>query len=227
MSYYPSVCTGLIAHYPIACDPREYGRIRSAGFIPVSYTFDIHDPAAWAAGVTTGHIIVIPETNGEASKASPILGPKYGSRADILLGYEFSAKYEDPNYNSNCAFYNQLVGNMNYTFFYRTSSHVYLSAAPVTIIPNRTVKNDLTDDVVWEVEVRWISREFPCGIALPDSVYEDAYYYAPPGNIVDDGVVSGMPIYPGGPVYNGGLHVFIPADQSVTTGGGTGGHQTG
>ena len=199
MSYYPSNCDPLAPHNPIPCEDREYGRIRSAGFIPIDYVFNPDSPTDWVTGVTSGNIIVIPQTNGEAPKASPVFGPKYGLRAEALLGYDFSARYEDPNYNSNCAFYNQMVGNRNYIFFYRTSAHVYLTGAPVTIIPNRIIKNDLTEDVVWDVEIRWISKEFPCGVAIPDLVFEDAYYYA---------TASGgtIPIYTGGGVmYTGGL----------------------
>jgi hypothetical protein len=177
MSYYPSSCDSFIAHDPDPCEEREFGRIRSAGFIRTDYSFDSTSPAAWLTGITNGQIIVIPETNGEAGKGSPVIGPKYGPYAGAVLGYEFTATYEDPNYNSNCAFYNQLVGNLNYTFFYRTSSQVYLTAAPATIIPNRVVKNSLDDEVTWEVEVRWISKAFPCGAAIPDGVFDQAPYY--------------------------------------------------
>jgi hypothetical protein len=177
MPYYPSSCATLVPHYPDPCEEREYGRIRSAGFIRTDYTFTVADPTAWLAGITGGQIIIIPETNGESPKGSPVIGPRYGYHMGAVLGYEFEASYEDPNYNSNCTFYNQLVGNLNYTFFYRTSANVYLTNAPVTIIPNRVVKNDLTEDVVWEVLVRWTSSQFPCGEAIPEGVFDYAPYY--------------------------------------------------
>ncbi len=182
MSYYPSSCVTLVAHDPNPCEEREFGRIRSAGFIQVDYNFDATDASAWLAGLSGGQIIIIPETNGEAPKGSPIIGPRYGLHVGAVLGYDFEATYEDPNYNSNCIFYNQLIGNLNYSFFYRTSSSVYFSNVPVTIIPNRTVKNDLSDDVVWEVQVRWIANQFPCGVPTPDSVFNLPPYYYQPGS---------------------------------------------
>lgn len=197
MPYYPSLCETFIPHNPDPCEDREYGRIRSAGFIRAGFIFnttsttpDPTDTQEWINGITAGQIVIIPETNGDSPKASPVMGPRYGLHAGAVLGYDFEATYEDPNYNSNCSFYNQLIGNLNYSFFYRTSTHVYLTESPATIIPNRAIKNDLLDDIVWEVQVKWISNQFACGIAIPDSVFNHApYFYTLPSN--GGGIVTG------------------------------------
>ena len=198
MSYYPSSCTTLVPHDPNPCEEHEFGRIRSAGFIRVDYDFDATDASAWLAGLAAGQIIIIPETNGEAPKGSPVIGPRYGLHVGAVLGYDFEATYEDPNYNSNCVFYNQLIGNLNYSFFYRTSASVYFTNVPVTIIPNRIVKNDLTDDVVWQVQVRWIANQFPCGETTPESVFDLPPYYYYQASTGGSG--GGHIVYPGGTV---------------------------
>ena len=187
MSYYPSACEQLEPHCTDPCESREYARLRSTGFIRMGYTFDPTSAAAWLAGIAAGQIVVIPETNGESPYASPRLGPPYGTHGDILLGYDFSARYEDPNYNCNCDFYNSIIGNLNYRFFYRTSSHVYITDTPATIVPNRDIANDLADEITWSIDVRWISRTFACGVPTPDGVFDIEVITAPPTGPTDPG----------------------------------------
>ena len=176
MSYYPSHCDHIPPHDADPCEQEEFGRLRSVGFIRLDYSFDHSDAVAWHTGIATGQIISIPETNGQSPRASVVTGPPYGIRPGAILGYEFSATYYDPNFNSNCDFYNQLSRSLHYFFFYRTSSHLYITDVPVSIAPNRDIKNDLNADVVWEVDIRWISRQHPCGVATPDDVFEPSIH---------------------------------------------------
>ncbi len=201
MSYYsPSNCDILPDHNTSACDNIEYGRIRSAGFILLDHSFDPATTSGWTTGVRDRKIIIIPETNGDSPKAAPVMAPAYGLRPESLIGYEFTAHYTDPDFIANCDFYSAAVRNMNYRFFYRTSSHVFITDAPCSITPNRDIKNDLNSEIVWEVEVKWLSQSFPCGTTTPPHVFDPA-------------VLSGIHIGSGG--------------GSIPGGGGTGGAPTG
>lgn len=174
--YYPSGCDSLYTHSCDPCEEREFGRVRSAGFIHKDFTFT--DPSAtteWQSGMQSGAIIVIPETNGDIAKGAAKMGPGYGEIADTLLGYDFSAKINDPNFKSNCQFYNSMIGKRDYKFFYRTSSQVFITDVPVTIIPNTEVKNDLNAELVWELDIKWIHSSFPCPHDAPDSIFDTCF----------------------------------------------------
>lgn len=179
VGYYPSTCDNLIP--PHNCDPcadREYGRIRSVALIASDFAFadgDTTDASEWTRGVNEGKIIVIPATNGELPEPSEIVGAGYGDTTETLLGYEFSAKYVDPNYSENCDFYNALVGNRNFKFAYRTSSKTHITDKTVTIIPKKQVQNDLNQEVTWNVTVKWKSNQFPCPFVTPEGVFDECY----------------------------------------------------
>ena len=174
--YYPSGCDAIYAHNCDPCEDREFGRVRSAGFIHKDISFtDPTNSAEWLAGLQAGTIIMIPETNGDVAKGAAKMGPGYGETADTLLGYDFSAKVNDPNFKSNCNFYNSMIGKRDYRFFYRTSSQVFITNVPVTIIPNTEVKNDLNAEVVWELDIKWIDNRFPCPVNTPDNVFDTCF----------------------------------------------------
>lgn len=173
--YYPSTCDSEIPVH--ACDPcedREYGRIRGAAFIHKDFEFadgDTTNPEEWARGINSGQIIIIPETNGELPEPAERLGPGYGDTTESLTGYDFQATFVDPNYASNCDFYNALIGNRNYKFAYRTSSKTHITGKTVTIIPKKVVPNDLNAEVVWNVLVKWMDQQFPCPFNTPEGVF--------------------------------------------------------
>ena len=194
MSYYfPSNCDTLPEHTYDPCEDKEYGRIRSVGFIHVDYALMPSIRESWQAGVNGGKIILIPETNGESPKASPATAPAYGRRPESVIGYTFTASYTDPNYTSNCNFYNHVIGNMNYRFFFRTSSHIYMTSTPVSITPNRDIKNDMTAEVTRIVDIKWLDRQFPCALAAPSGIFD----LVPDHSTVPGGGTT-VPVNPGG-----------------------------
>ena len=178
MGYYPSDCDNLTPHDCDPCEQREYARVRSAGFIQKDYIFDPSNAADWLAGIDMGTVILIPETHGSVSAAATKLGPGYGETFETLLGYDFSAKIYDPNYVSNVAFYNQIIGNRDFKFFYRTSSHVHITNVPVTIIPNTEIKDDLNGEVIWMVDVKWIDQQFAEPVLTPAGVFDSCFIMA-------------------------------------------------
>jgi hypothetical protein len=182
MSYYPSNCTDLPLHDCDPCESREYGRIRSAGFVSKDYYSTLvaspNNPSVWAAGQAQNLLIVIPETNGSVGAGSAKMGPGYGETVETLLGYEFTAKFHDPNFVSNAAFYNALIGQRNYYFFYRTSTQTFITNVTVTIIPNKEVKDDLNGEIVWENTVKWVDSQFELMIQTPEGVFDECFTLA-------------------------------------------------
>ena len=177
--YYPTNCdTQIPVHACDPCEEKEYGRIRSAGFIHKDFEFlngDTTNASEWARGINEGLILLVPATNGEMPEPSEITGPGFGDTTETLIGYEFSAMFNDPNFASNCDFYQALVGNRNFKFFFRTSSKTYITPVTVTIIPKFKVDNDETSLVLWNVSVKWKSALFPCPFNTPESVLQSCY----------------------------------------------------
>jgi hypothetical protein len=179
VGYYPACGETEIPDH--SCDPcaeREYGRIRSAGFIHKDFQFadgDTENTLEWARGINERKIYVVPDTNGEMPEPSEKTGPGYGDTTETLLGYDFSAKFMDPNYSENVDFYNSLIGNRNFKFFYRTSSKVHITQTPVTIIPKTQIQNDLNSEVVWGTSVKWMHNQFPIPFNTPEGIFNTCF----------------------------------------------------
>lgn len=175
-SYYPSTCNPVNQHNCDPCETQELGRIRSAFFVSNSFTFtDETDPTEWAAGIASGDIFIIPETHGEVSLPSPKMGAGFGETVEQLLAYDFSAKYFDPNFSSNCEWYNTIKKNRNFKFGWRTSSKCYISTKTVTIIPGYQVVDDLTGLVTWEVAIKWQGADLSCPFNTPEGIFDECY----------------------------------------------------
>jgi hypothetical protein len=176
--YYPTTCDDLPNHSCDPCENREFGRVRSAGFIQNDFVFsDPTNPAEWQAGMASGDIIIAPFTNGEISDPSPKTGPGYGDVVEEVLSYDHSGQFNDPNFVSNAksGFYNALVGRRNMLFFFRTSSQTYITDVPVTITPKYKVDNDLTSNVIWNVGVKWQSISLPVPFNTPDGIFDECF----------------------------------------------------
>lgn len=177
-TYYPTTCNTAGDHNCDPCEAQEFGRIRSFGFIAKDYVFADDDPSNadnWTEGINNGSILIVPESNGEFPAPSPKMGPGYGQTVEQLLAYDFAAKVVDPNFASNCAFYNALKKNRNFKFFYRTSSQTYISTVSATIIPSYAIANDLTSTVVWTIDVKWQAGDFPCPFNTPETIFDECY----------------------------------------------------
>ena len=175
--YYPSNCNNVPPHY-CGCETEELGRIRSVAFISLDFQFangDPSNPNEWARGVDSELIFIIPETHGELPMPSPKMGPGFGQTVEQLLGYDFALKYYDPNFASNCGFYNALKVNRNFLVAYCTSSQCYINDVTCTIIPGAPIQDDLMSLVTWEVSVKWQSPNIPCPFDIPDGVFDQCF----------------------------------------------------
>lgn len=177
-TYYPIVCDNVSDHYCDPCEVQELGRVRSAAFIAADFQFlndDPTNPTEWERGINERKIFIIPFTHGEVPLQSPKMGPGFGETVETLIAYDFTAKYFDKNFASNCQFYNEIKKGQNYYWAYRTSTKTYITDKTVTIIPGYAVQDDLTSLVNWEVGVKWQSPNFPCPFATPTGVFDECF----------------------------------------------------
>lgn len=174
--YYPNTCNPVTGHNCDPCEEQELGRIRSSAFIANDFVFvDETDPAEWAAGIAAGSIFIIPETHGEVPEPSEKLGPGFGDTTETLIAFDQSAHYYDPNFASNCEFYESIKRNRNFKYAFRTSSKTYITDKPVVIIPKYGVQDDLTTLVNWNIMVKWQSINLPCPFNTPEGIFDTCY----------------------------------------------------
>lgn len=171
--YYPSGCDSQIPdHLCSNCDDLEHGRIRSVAFIKKSFHFsDISNPNEWKTGILNKDIIIIPEVNGTFDGGSEIESDGYGDQQTKLTGYNFVAQYKDPNYKQNALFYNELKKSRNYYFVYRTETQVHSSDVVVQVIPKNPVTGATTDEVVYDVTVKWANEDIPSPYDDPAGIF--------------------------------------------------------
>lgn len=172
--YYPTNCDEEIPqHICDPCETQEHGRIRGVAYIHKSYAFaDPTDPSEWQSAIAAGHVIVIPKTNGSYDGGTPIEGPGYGDSPTTYIGSNFSATYKDPNYQNNCGFYNGLKRSRNFKFAYLTETKVHITNKTVTVLPKNPVADDITSLVEWEVNVKWVDKDFACSYDIPEGIFE-------------------------------------------------------
>ena len=178
--YYPSSdCGGSVTIPTYSCNPcpeYEYGRIRSVAFIKNSFSFtDPTSATEWDAGIGSGDIIVVWETQGsyDGGTTSELTG--FGDREFTNGGTSHILTYKDPNYAENCDFYNAIRSSSDYQIAFRTSSKIHISGAPVTVTPKNPVQDDLKSNVVWEVVVKWQNPDSPCPYNTPDGIFDTCY----------------------------------------------------
>lgn len=180
IGYYPNTCAEEVSdHVCDPCEPKEFGRIRSFGFIDKSFAFandDKTNATEWLRGIEEGKIFIIPNSRGELGEPAENLLPGYGNVEEELVNYTNTATLYDPNYASNCSFYNKIkkVRNQYYAFLV-TSSKVHITPVPTLIVPKQIFADDLKTVIDWKVVVKWVSEDLLCPIEIPDGVFENCF----------------------------------------------------
>lgn len=176
--YNPGGCETVVGdHFCVDCPDTEKGRVRSVAFIKNTFSFiDPSDPTEWDTGIANKDIIIIAETNGNFDGGSEVEGTGYGDQATKLVGYNFQAVYNDPNYKQNATFYNGLKRSRNYRFAYRTETQVHLTENTVSVIPKNPVAEDLTSEVTWNVTVKWAEEDLPIPYDTPAGIFKCFQY---------------------------------------------------
>lgn len=172
--YYPAGCDANIPdHVCDPCEPIEQGRVRSMAFFKKSFSFiDPSNPVEWQTGFDNGDIILIPQTKGTFDGGAEVEAPGYGDQVTRLTGYNFQIQYQDPNYKTNCNFYNALKASRDYKAAYRTSSQIHIIDATVQVIPKNPVTDDVNSEVVWDVLVKWSGADVPCPFDVPPGIFD-------------------------------------------------------
>ncbi len=174
--YYPAGCSDSLAHNCDPCELDEHGRVRGVAYIKKGYVFaDPTDPTEWTSAITAGIVIIIPKTNGSYDGGTPKEGPGYGDSPSTYLGSTFVLKYKDPNYKSNCAFYNGLKRSRNYKVAYLTETQIHITNKACVVLPKNPVVDDLTAKVEWDVEVKWDDNTFACPYNIPVGIFDDCF----------------------------------------------------
>lgn len=178
--YYPNSCAEEVPeHVCDPCEPKEFGKIRSFGFIDKSFAFENDDKtnaSEWLRGITEGLIKLVPNAHGELPEPTENLLPGYGDTEEELVNYSFVANVYDPNYSSNCDFYNKIKkARNNYYFVYRTSSKLHITEVPVLIIPKTQIQDDQKTLVDWKAVVKWTAADFPCPIEIPEGIFDACF----------------------------------------------------
>lgn len=178
--YTPAGCDSIIGDH--SCDPCETiesAKVRSVGYIKSSYTFvDPTSPAEWNLAIANKNVIIIPFVNGTFDGGAEVTKDGYGDQVTKLTGYNFTAQYKDPNYRKNAIFYNGIKTSLSYKFFYRTSSQTHITNNTVQVIPKNPVTAAATDDVVWDVTVKWADTDLPVPHNTPAGIFDHCFDYS-------------------------------------------------
>ena len=171
--YYPSGCDSEIPdHLCSNCDDIEHGRVRSIAYIKTSFSFtDPSNPTEWRTGILNKSIIIIPDVNGTFDGGAETEGDGYGDQQTKLLGYNFTLQYKDPNYKANALFYNEIKKSRNYYVAYRTETQIHFSDVTVQVIPKNPVTAATTDEVVYDVTVKWSNGDIPTPYDAPAGTF--------------------------------------------------------
>lgn len=172
--YYPTGCDDLVpAHYCDTCEETEKGRVSSIAYIKNTFSFvDKTNPTEWQAGFASGDIILIPFTKGTFDGGAEVETAGYGRQVTRLTGYNFQLQYQDPNYRSNCNFYNALKNSRSYFVAYFTETQGHMSDNEVQVIPKNPVQDDPNSEVVWDVIVKWAGTDLPCPFDTPAGIFD-------------------------------------------------------
>lgn len=171
--YYPSNCDTIVPdHYCNPCDTVEHARVRSVAFIKTSFAFnDPTNPAEWAQGIADRDIIIIPEVLGSFDGGQPVEGAGYGDQQTKLTGYNFELTFKDPNYKQNADFYNAIKNSRAYKVAFRTETQTHISENAVSVIPKNPITENLTDEVVWDVLVKFSQGDLPEPNDTPEGIF--------------------------------------------------------
>lgn len=178
--YYPtSNCgtEGVLPDYSCNdCPELEFGRVSSFAFIKSSFSFiDPSNAVEWTNGINNRDIIVIGKTQGSFDGGTPQELAGYG-RAEFTYGQSsFVLNFRDPNYKSNCDFYNTAKSLSSYKGAYVTSSQVHLIENPISISLKNPVADDLKSHVVWDVTIKWADYDVPCPYNAPAGIFDTCY----------------------------------------------------
>lgn len=144
---------------------REFARVRSAGFVTQSYLATLlaapTTEATWTDGISSGDIIMLPETSGSYDPGDPKELKGFGDRKVTYGPREMKLMINDPDYADNYVFYNEIINRTDLVPFFRTSNLVHIFDKVASVKAKDPVADDLEEEVIWQVECTVTSVNLP------------------------------------------------------------------
>lgn len=174
MSVQRLICDGNVqlVHVNEPCS-RELGRVRGVILFDESFAMSTliaylqagTDASAWSAynlidaGLQNGTIHIINQTTGSYSQ-EPHTVDGYYEGEKRLLWYEHQLQFEDPTFEENRDFWQQVQKDMKY-IAWRTETLLHFSSKPANIVTTDPIDTDVNSSVTWHVDASWKSKELP------------------------------------------------------------------
>lgn len=180
--YYPTTsdCGTLPPYNCSPCIRPELGRVRSIAIIDTTFVFnDASNPAEWDAGILSGDITVIWETQGTYDGGATQELPGWGDRAFTNGGITHTLNFKDPNLTKNWGYYQSLRNLSNKKLAFRTQTQTWMVNVPVTFTPKSPVADDLKSIVQWDVQAKWEDPTLPEPFITPAGIFTECYEVAP------------------------------------------------
>ncbi len=158
-------CEDDLEYNNACCFNKEFGRVRSAALIHKSYLPQIiaapETLSVWNTGINTGKVIIIPQVSGSFDPGEPQKLKGYGTRFETNGPREMKLTFNDPFYQENYFFYNELNKVVGWSPAFRTSSLLHICTTPAIIKTKNVVEDDLESEVIWQAECKMRSLDLP------------------------------------------------------------------
>ena len=149
-----------LIHVCDPCNETELGRIRGIALVEegteISVPFTSQE---FESLIESGALIIIPKTTGSLSH-TPVYGPGYGDADQKKIADESTLAIKDPAYKQNTKFW-EAAEKKSWNMLYRTETQLHYVKSSVSITANAPVEDDISSEVVWNVEAKWKSKNKP------------------------------------------------------------------
>lgn len=180
MLYY---CADITENNCSVCDI-ELGRVRKLALVQSSFfqqlIDDITNVSLWDLGRTLGKIFVYPEVQGEFDGGNPVTVRGFASNEDIEVAKQYTIELREPNYIGNREHFNDINGSRQFYAIWATETLMYASTRPIYLSVKAPVSNDLKNEIVWQMTLKWTSQELPLVFDRDDNVLQCQYNIQPP-----------------------------------------------
>ena len=180
MLYY---CADITENNCSVCDI-ELGRVRKLALVQSSFfqqlIDDITNVTLWDLGRTLGKIFVYPEVQGEFDGGNPVTVRGFASNEDIEVAKQYTIELREPNYIGNREHFNDINGSRQFYAIWATETLMYASTRPIYLSVKAPVSNDLKNEIVWQMTLKWTSQELPLVFDRDDNVLQCQYNIQPP-----------------------------------------------
>lgn len=153
--------SAALIHKCDPCDETELGRVRGVALVQPGTAISVpYNKQEWESLIESGAIIIIPRTTGSTDGGAAVYGPGYGDEDQRKIADEHTLSFKDPAYKQNTAFW-QAAEKKTWNLLYRTETQLVYVKDKVRLTAKAPVEEDLTSEVVWNVEAKWKGKNKP------------------------------------------------------------------